>query len=142
MDPPDPNMGGVARDGKRHPLARAGAVPYNGRISRNGVLRMIVVTGGAGFIGSNLLAGLEAAGARGLVVCDRLGTGDKWRNIAKRDLATISGNSSNGAADRRHHLPGGGQRLLAGQCRNRTSGKRGPTEFPSVHCPSPFADGL
>ena len=50
---------------------------------------MIVVTGGAGFIGSNLLAGLEARGARGLVVCDRLGTDDKWRNIAKRDIATI-----------------------------------------------------
>ncbi len=50
---------------------------------------MIVVTGGAGFIGSNLLAGLEAAGARGLVVCDRLGAGEKWRNIAKRDIATI-----------------------------------------------------
>jgi len=50
---------------------------------------MIVVTGGAGFIGSNLLAGLEAMGARGLVVCDRLGVGDKWRNIAKRDIAAI-----------------------------------------------------
>ncbi len=50
---------------------------------------MIVVTGGAGFIGSNLLAGLEAGGARALVVCDRLGDGDKWRNIAKRDIATV-----------------------------------------------------
>ena len=50
---------------------------------------MIVVTGGAGFIGSNLLAGLEARGARGLVVCDRLGAGDKWRNIAKRDIANV-----------------------------------------------------
>ena len=50
---------------------------------------MIVVTGGAGFIGSNLLAGLEARGARGLVVCDRLGTDEKWRNIAKRDIAHI-----------------------------------------------------
>ena len=50
---------------------------------------MIVVTGGAGFIGSNLLAGLEARGTRGIVVCDQLGRGDKWRNIAKRDLAAI-----------------------------------------------------
>ncbi len=48
---------------------------------------MIVVTGGAGFIGSNLLAALEAAVARGLVIRDRLGTGEKWRNIAKRDIA-------------------------------------------------------
>jgi ADP-L-glycero-D-manno-heptose 6-epimerase len=50
---------------------------------------MIVVTGGAGFIGSNLLAGLEARGARGMVVCDVLGRDDKWRNLAKRDVATI-----------------------------------------------------
>ncbi len=50
---------------------------------------MIVITGGAGFIGSNLLAGLEAHGAGELVVCDRLGTTDKWRNIAKRQLADI-----------------------------------------------------
>jgi ADP-L-glycero-D-manno-heptose 6-epimerase len=50
---------------------------------------MIVVTGGAGFIGSNLLAALEARGVPELVVCDRLGSGDKWRNIAKRELADI-----------------------------------------------------
>ena len=50
---------------------------------------MIVVTGGAGFIGSNLLVGLEERGARELIVCDRLGRGEKWRNIAKRELAAI-----------------------------------------------------
>ena len=50
---------------------------------------MIVVTGGAGFIGSNLVAGLERRGGHDLVVCDRLGSGDKWRNIAKRELADI-----------------------------------------------------
>ena len=50
---------------------------------------MIVVTGGAGFIGSNLLAGLEQRGHRDLVVCDWLGTGEKWRNIAKRELADV-----------------------------------------------------
>lgn len=47
---------------------------------------MILITGGAGFIGSNLVAGLEARGANDIVVCDRLGTDEKWRNIAKRDL--------------------------------------------------------
>ena len=48
---------------------------------------MIVVTGGAGFIGSNLLAALEAMGAGPLVVCDRLRSGGKWRNVAKRLIA-------------------------------------------------------
>jgi ADP-L-glycero-D-manno-heptose 6-epimerase len=50
---------------------------------------MIIVTGGAGFIGSNLLAALEAAGEDSLVVCDRLRDGNKWHNIAKRVLDDI-----------------------------------------------------
>ncbi|MCE2509747.1 MAG: ADP-glyceromanno-heptose 6-epimerase [Alphaproteobacteria bacterium] len=50
---------------------------------------MIVVTGGAGFIGSNLLAGLEAQGEGPLVVCDRLDDGEKWQNVAKRSLYDI-----------------------------------------------------
>ena len=43
----------------------------------------------AGFIGSSLLAALEARGEHDLVVCDRLGSGDKWRNIAKREIAAL-----------------------------------------------------
>ncbi|MBM3488256.1 MAG: ADP-glyceromanno-heptose 6-epimerase [Alphaproteobacteria bacterium] len=50
---------------------------------------MIVVTGGAGFIGSNLVAALEAREAGDIVVVDRLGRDRKWRNIAKRELADI-----------------------------------------------------
>lgn len=50
---------------------------------------MIIVTGGAGFIGSNIVAALEARGETEIVVCDSLGRGDKWRNIAKRDLIGI-----------------------------------------------------
>ena len=50
---------------------------------------MYVVTGGAGFIGSNILAALEARGASDLVVVDRLRATDKWRNIAKRELTDI-----------------------------------------------------
>ena len=50
---------------------------------------MIVVTGGAGFIGSNLVAGLEERGERDVVVCDGMGSGDQWKNLAKRDLADV-----------------------------------------------------
>ena len=50
---------------------------------------MIVITGGAGFIGSNLVAALEARGGESLVVADWLGTGDKWRNLGKRELLAI-----------------------------------------------------
>ncbi len=47
---------------------------------------MIIVTGAAGFIGSNLIAELEKRGTRGLVACDVLGCDDRWHNLAKRDL--------------------------------------------------------
>jgi len=50
---------------------------------------MILVTGGAGFIGSCLLAALEARQAGPLVVVDWLGAEDKWRNLAKRQLRDI-----------------------------------------------------
>ena len=50
---------------------------------------MILVTGGAGFIGSNLLARRAEQEAPPAAVCDRLGGGDKWRNIAKREIAAL-----------------------------------------------------
>ncbi len=49
---------------------------------------MIVVTGGAGFIGSNI-AGRLAADGRDVVVVDRLGDGGKWRNLARTPLELI-----------------------------------------------------
>lgn len=50
---------------------------------------MIIVTGGTGFIGSNLVAGLEEHGCKDIVICDTLGMEDKWRNIAKREIRDI-----------------------------------------------------
>ena len=49
---------------------------------------MIVVTGGAGFIGSNLVAALAERGDTP-VVCDVLGAEEKWQNLAKHELANI-----------------------------------------------------
>ncbi len=50
---------------------------------------MLVITGGGGFIGSVLAAQLNEAGRSDLVIVDRFGSGDKWRNIAKRDFYEI-----------------------------------------------------
>jgi len=51
--------------------------------------RMIVVTGGAGFIGSNIVSRLCAEDRWDVVVCDRLEGADlgKWRNIARSAIA-------------------------------------------------------
>jgi ADP-L-glycero-D-manno-heptose 6-epimerase len=50
---------------------------------------MLLVTGGAGFIGSNVVAALNEAARSDVVVCDLLGTEGKWRNLAKRQLVDI-----------------------------------------------------
>jgi ADP-L-glycero-D-manno-heptose 6-epimerase len=50
---------------------------------------MLLVTGGAGFIGSNVVAALNDAGRGDIAVCDCLGSDGKWRNLAKRQLADV-----------------------------------------------------
>src|SRR5271165_1121034 len=50
---------------------------------------MLLVTGGAGFIGSNVVAALNDAGRTDVAVCDVLGSAGKWQNLAKRQLATF-----------------------------------------------------
>ena len=41
----------------------------------------VLVTGGAGFIGSALVWGLNRRGCTNIVICDLLGTTEKWRNL-------------------------------------------------------------
>jgi len=48
---------------------------------------MLLVTGGAGFIGSNVLASLNEAGHADIAINDILGSDGKWRNLAGRQLA-------------------------------------------------------
>ncbi len=50
---------------------------------------MLLVTGGAGFIGSNVVAALNEAGRSDIVVNDVLGADSKWRNLGKRQVADV-----------------------------------------------------
>ena len=50
---------------------------------------MLLVTGGAGFIGSNVVAALNEAGRTDIAVNDIFGTDGKWRNLSKRQLADV-----------------------------------------------------
>jgi ADP-L-glycero-D-manno-heptose 6-epimerase len=47
----------------------------------------VLVTGGAGFIGSALVWGLNRRGCENIVVCDLLGTSEKWRNLTPLQFA-------------------------------------------------------
>jgi ADP-L-glycero-D-manno-heptose 6-epimerase len=49
---------------------------------------LYVVTGAAGFIGSNIAGALATQGAE-VVACDWLGQDERWRNLAKHDLAGL-----------------------------------------------------
>lgn len=48
---------------------------------------MLVLTGGAGFIGSCLLKKLNDEGISEIIVVDRLGDGDKWKNLVGKKFA-------------------------------------------------------
>ena len=50
---------------------------------------MIIVTGATGFIGSNIVADLNAAGRSDIILVDDLGTQAKWKNIAKRRFQDV-----------------------------------------------------
>lgn len=48
---------------------------------------MIIVTGGAGFIGSNIVRGLNKMGERDILVVDDLADGHKYKNIVDCEIA-------------------------------------------------------
>lgn len=50
---------------------------------------MYLVTGGAGFIGSNVVHMLDQRDPGHVAISDRMRDGDKWRNIAKREIMDI-----------------------------------------------------
>jgi ADP-L-glycero-D-manno-heptose 6-epimerase len=45
---------------------------------------MLIVTGGAGFLGSAIIWKLNALGREDILVVDELGDGEKWRNLVNR----------------------------------------------------------
>lgn len=47
---------------------------------------MIIITGGAGFIGSCLLAELNHRGERNILIVDKLATGEKWKNLVGKSF--------------------------------------------------------
>lgn len=50
---------------------------------------MFIVTGAAGFIGSNVVTELEAAESGPIVVVDWRQTAEKWRNLADHKIAAF-----------------------------------------------------
>ncbi len=52
-------------------------------------MKRILVTGGAGFIGSNIAGSLARGGAYRITVADEFSSSEKWRNLAKHPIYEI-----------------------------------------------------
>ena len=50
-------------------------------------IKMIVVTGGAGFIGSAIVWRLNQLGINNIIIVDELGTDEKWKNLVNLDYS-------------------------------------------------------
>ena len=46
-------------------------------------MEKVLVTGGAGFIGTNLVKYLNSQGCDDIIIADELGTSDKWKNLTE-----------------------------------------------------------
>ncbi len=53
------------------------------------IMQRILVTGGAGFIGSNVANAIADEGKYRVVVCDTFGHTEKWRNLSKHQIFEI-----------------------------------------------------
>src|SRR5438093_12291818 len=90
-----PDCVGIASKPSAHPILRGRADWGKGGLGfvKTNVPRdrgpMLLVTGGAGFIGSNVVANLNDRGRTDIAISDRLETGSKWRNLQKRQLADV-----------------------------------------------------
>jgi ADP-L-glycero-D-manno-heptose 6-epimerase len=51
--------------------------------------QLIIVTGGAGFIGSCIIRYLNDRGLKNIIVVDELGTSEKWKNLVGKEIVDV-----------------------------------------------------
>ena len=81
---------------------------------------MIVVTGGAGFIGSNLIRGLNRRGYTDILAVDDLTEGDKFRNLVGCEISDYQHKDDFRLRVRQGDLPGVEAILHQGACSDTT----------------------